>query len=85
MLGQRPEPIAWQDPEVTWKPRTIDLMFAKEADAGLRDDAGAVYGDFDALEITKAWAARDVPPERLDADIKEALAKAANPSRDLRR
>jgi FO synthase len=78
VLGQRPEPIAWQDPEVTWKPRTIDLMFSKEAGAGLRDDAGAVYGDFDALEITKAWAARDVPPERLDADIKEALAKAAN-------
>ncbi|MGZ8595099.1 MAG: 7,8-didemethyl-8-hydroxy-5-deazariboflavin synthase CofG, partial [Actinomycetota bacterium] len=76
--GQRPEPIAWQDPEVTWKPRTIDLMFAKGADAGFRDDAGAVYGDFDALEVTKAWATRDVHPERLDADIKAALAKAAS-------
>jgi FO synthase len=76
--GQRPEPIAWQDPEVTWKPRTIDLMFAKGAEAGLRDDAGAVYGDFDALEVTKAWATRDVQPERLDADIKAALAKAAS-------
>ncbi len=76
--GQRPEPIAWQDPEVTWKPRTIDLMFAKGAQAGLRDDAGAVYGDFDALEVTKAWATRDVQPERLDADIKAALAKAAS-------
>jgi FO synthase len=76
--GQRPEPIPWQDPEVTWKPRTIDLLFAKDADAGLRDDAAAVYGDFDALEVTKIWAARDVQPERLDADIKAALAKAAS-------
>ena len=25
----RPEPIAWQDPDVQWKPRTIALTFAK--------------------------------------------------------
>ena len=78
VAGRVPEPIAWQDPEVTWKPRTIDLTFAKGPDAGLRDDAGAVYGDFDALEVTRSWASRDVRPERLDADIKGALAKAAS-------
>jgi FO synthase len=74
--GRRPAPIAWQDPEVVWKPRTIGLTFAKGADAGLRDDAGAVYGDLDALAVTKDWATRDVHPERLDADIKAALRKA---------
>src|SRR4029077_16365807 len=42
-----PEPVAWQDPDVQWKPRQIALTFAKAADAGLREDALAVYGDFD--------------------------------------
>jgi len=27
--GRRPEPIAWQDPDVTFKPRTIALTFAR--------------------------------------------------------
>jgi FO synthase len=75
--GQTPEPVAWQDPEVRWKPRQIALTFAKGADVGLREDAGSVYGDFDALDVTKRWAARDVAPERLDADIATALTKAA--------
>jgi FO synthase len=26
--GAMPEPMGWQDPDVTWKPRTIDLTFA---------------------------------------------------------
>jgi len=76
VTGQVPAPIAWQDPEVQWKPRTIDLTFAKGPEAGLRDDAAAVYGDFDGVEVTKLWASRPVP-ERLDADIKVVLAKAA--------
>ncbi len=75
--GQVPTPIAWQDPEVRWKPRQIALTFAKTAGAGLREDAEQVYGDFDALEVTREWAARDVSPERLDADIRGALTKAA--------
>jgi FO synthase len=75
--GQVPEPVAWQDPEVQWKPRTTELTFAKALDAGLRDDAAAVYGDFDGVEVTRSWAAREVVPQRLDADIKAALAKAA--------
>ena len=29
--GRAPEPVAWQDPEVAWKPRTIALTFAKGA------------------------------------------------------
>ena len=66
--GQVPEPIAWQDPDVRWKPRTIDLLFAKAPDAGLRDDAMAVYGDFDALEVTRDWSKRDVHPERLEME-----------------
>jgi FO synthase len=75
--GQMPEPVAWQDPDVQWKPRQIALTFAKAADAGLREDADQVYGDFDALEVTRRWAERDMAPERLDADIVTALGKAA--------
>ncbi len=76
--GRRPEPIAWQDPDVRWKPRTIALTFAKGPGAGLRADSEAVYGDFGSLEDqrTLAWARRRVAPERLDADIKRALTKA---------
>jgi FO synthase len=76
--GHVPEPIAWQDPDVQWKPRAIALTFAKGPGAGLREDAAAVYGDFGSSEneVTRAWAARQVRPERLDADTKRALAKA---------
>ncbi len=76
--GQRPEPVAWQDPEVRWKPRTIDLTFAKAEGAGLRVDADDVYGSFDAIEVTDGWARRERrSPERLDADVRAALARAA--------
>jgi FO synthase len=27
--GQRPEPVAWQDPDVAWRPRAISLTFEK--------------------------------------------------------
>jgi len=74
--GQIPQPVAWQDPDVRWKPRTISMTFAKGPDAGLREDALAVYGDFDALDVTREWITRDVHPERLDADVKRALSKA---------
>src|SRR5207249_9659670 len=71
------EPIAWQDPDVVWKPRTIELAFAKGPGAGLRADADAVYGDFEMLEPTRAWRAEAVSPERLAAQIRTALRKAA--------
>ncbi|CAN5774048.1 hypothetical protein BH18ACT17_BH18ACT17_00950 [soil metagenome] len=74
--GQRPFPIAWQDPDVRWKPRTIALTFAKPTDAGLRDDAETVYGQLDLPEATTAWSRTAVPPERLDGDIRSALSKA---------
>jgi len=76
--GRRPEPLAWQDPDVTWKPRTISLTFAKRAGAGLRADAEPVYGSFDGIEneVTRAWARRDVEPARLDVGIREALGRA---------
>jgi FO synthase len=75
--GARPEPIGWQDPEVTWKPRTIPLTFAKRDGAGLRDDADAVYGEIPPEDpVTRAWAARDVHPERLSLEIRHALRKA---------
>jgi FO synthase len=75
--GQRPEPTPWQDPEVQWKPRTIDLAFAKGPRAGLREDAVDVYGDFDAISVTREWATRKRPgPARLDAELKRALTKA---------
>jgi FO synthase len=75
--GARPAPIAWQDPDVRWKPREIALTFAKGPGAGLRVDAEEVYGDFDAPDATRDWAARDREPERIDAAIRTALTKAA--------
>ncbi|MCA1727418.1 MAG: bifunctional FO biosynthesis protein CofGH, partial [Actinobacteria bacterium] len=78
--GRIPEPTPWQDPDVTWKPREIALTFAKGDGAGLREDAQDVYGDFDAFEVpvTEAWTRRTVDPVRLDAEIRGALAKAAD-------
>jgi FO synthase len=76
--GMRPEPIAWQDPDVAWKPREIALTFAKGPGAGLREDADDVYGAIDGLPATTvAWRdAAPIPPERLDADVRAALRKA---------
>jgi FO synthase len=75
--GAMPEPMGWQDPDVTWKPRTIDLTFAKGSEAGLRADAGTVYGEIPAEDaVTRAWAARAVAPERLGAEVKEVLRRA---------
>ncbi len=75
--GTRPEPMGWQDPDVTWKPRTIDLTFAKGPEAGLRSDAGAVYGVIPAEDaVTRAWASREVVPERLTSEIRAALRRA---------
>jgi FO synthase len=78
--GLRPEPIAWQDPEVGFKPRTIDLTFAKADGAGLRADAGEVYGSFETDEdpVTAAWARARVDPVRLDGDIRAALGVASD-------
>ena len=75
--GTAPEPVPWQDPDVTWKPRTIDLTFAKGPEAGLRADAAAVYGEIASEDpVTAAWAARPVAPARLGAEIRHALRKA---------
>jgi FO synthase len=72
-----PEPIAWQVPELVYRPRTIALTFAKDADAGLRSDADDVYGTFaNDNAVTAAWQADRVAPARLDADIRAALAAA---------
>jgi FO synthase len=77
--GARPEPVAWQDPEVAWKPRTIALTFAKGIGSGLREDAEDVYGSFDAIAVTREWGNRHRrAPERLDAEIRRALARAAD-------
>ena len=73
-----PHPIAWQDPDVQWKPRSSELTFAKGPGAGLRQDAAAVYGEFEVLdnEVTRSWAGREVVPARIDADVKAALRRA---------
>jgi len=77
--AQVPEPTPWQEPEVRWKPRTISLTFAKRQDAGLREDADDVYGDFNELRVTKDWATRPrLEPERLEAEVRAALRKAAS-------
>src|SRR5215211_1498839 len=69
-----PEPIAWQDPDVAWKPRTIDLTFAKASQAGLRADAVAIYGELPPEDpVTAAWQARRVSPARIDAEVRTAL------------
>ncbi|HZD80290.1 MAG TPA: bifunctional FO biosynthesis protein CofGH [Actinomycetota bacterium] len=75
---RQPEPIAWQDPDVAWKPRSTAPTFAKAPEAGLREDAAAVYGDLEALEneVTRRWARREVFPERIDALTKRALSRA---------
>ena len=78
VAGQKPEPTPWQDPDVHWKPRLTALTFAKGTQAGLRDDEGDVYGTFDHISLTKEWDERGRrQPERLDADIRGALAVAA--------
>ena len=78
ITGRNPEPIPWQDPDVQWKPRATDLAFAKGPDAGLRDDATAVYGSLaDAEnEVTRTWFATRVEPERLTEQVRTALRKA---------
>jgi FO synthase len=78
VAGQVPEATPWQDPEVEWKPRRIALTFAKASTAGLREDALDVYGDFDAVAVTREWSTRRRrSPERLDRQVKAALGKAA--------
>jgi FO synthase len=75
--GQRPHPIAWQDPGVTYRPRTISLAFAKDEGAGLRADAEPVYGSFENDNaVTAAWFADRPPRERIEADVASALRKA---------
>jgi FO synthase len=76
VAGTVPEPVRWQDPDVQWKSRTIDLTFAKVEGAGLRADAEAVYGDMEALPITRSWADATVPPKKLETEIKGALRTA---------
>ncbi|MEX1046827.1 MAG: bifunctional FO biosynthesis protein CofGH [Actinomycetota bacterium] len=68
----KPSPVPWQDPDVHWKPRDTALTFAKDAGAGLREDAIAVYGDFE--ELPEAGDRDD--PVRIGADIKAGLARA---------
>ncbi len=82
--GRFASPVAWQDPDVLWKPRLVALTFAKDADAGLREDAEAVYGDLNELDndVTRRWASDRRGPERLEQDIRAALAKAEG-RRDL--
>jgi FO synthase len=76
--GQRPDGIAWQDPDVQWKPRVIPLNFAKVNGGGLRLDAGDVYGDLEGLEVatTRAWARRKPDPQRVSDQVRAALHKA---------
>ena len=77
--GRPAEPVAWQDPDIAWKPREIALTFAKAEGAGLRVDAEDVYGTFEfEVPATEAWARARVEPARLEAGIKAALAKAAD-------
>ena len=72
--GSSPAPVPWQDPDVTWKPRTIALTFAKGPAAGLRADADAVYGEVPPEDpVTRAWAASAPPRARVDTEVRGAL------------
>jgi FO synthase len=75
--GVRPQPIAWQDPEVQWKPRRTALTFAKSTGAGLRADAASVYGDFAALDASAHMGVPAPGRARVDGQIAAALRKAA--------
>jgi FO synthase len=74
--GAIPEPIAWQDPDVTWKPRTTALTFAKEAGAGLRADADLVYGDLEAI-VAREAASPTVHRMSAAGSVAAILARAA--------
>ena len=76
--GTKPEPIAWQDPDVQWKPRQIALTFSKGPNAALRTDTLDVYGDWDAIDVaaTREWYARPRDRARIDRRIDIALKKA---------
>ena len=75
---ERARPIAWQDPDVQWKPRATALGFAKRPGTGLRADAEVVYGDLAEPEnaVTRAWFAERARPERLGPVVRAALRKA---------
>ncbi|HYH28571.1 MAG TPA: bifunctional FO biosynthesis protein CofGH [Actinomycetota bacterium] len=66
------QPVPWQDPEVQWKPRMTSLEHSR--DGTLRADADTIYGDWDELEVTRAWSTSS--PSRLDRTIVEALERA---------
>src|SRR5207245_5393290 len=47
--------------------------------AGIPEDAEDVYGSFDHISVTRDWVERPkASPARLDADIKQALRRAAD-------
>ncbi len=83
--GVRAEGAAWQDPDVVPVAPMNDALRLIENDTaarsdltrGLRVDTTLVHGDWDALEVdaSRAWASR---PRRAPADVKAALAKAAD-------
>jgi len=75
--GQVPEPTAWQDPGLTYRPRSIALTFEKAEGAGLRADAEPVYGSFrNDNPVTAAWYADGPRTAGLDGAIRSALRKA---------
>src|SRR5439155_21546028 len=70
--GQRPAPIPWQDPEVSWRPRTISLTFAKHEGTGHRADDDVVYEELDAADndVARGCAAARDEPARLGAEVR---------------
>ncbi len=83
--GTRATGIPWQDPDIVPVAPMNDALRLIENDTasraalarGLRVDTSVVHGDWDALEVdaSRAWASR---PPRAPADVKAALAKAAD-------
>ncbi|MHB9860988.1 bifunctional FO biosynthesis protein CofGH [Streptomyces sp. YIM S03343] len=75
-----PEGIAWQEPEESFTAATgrTDLHATIDTTGRTtdrRDDFDEVYGDWDAL---REAAAPGMAPERVDADVRQALATAAD-------
>lgn len=80
----RPRGLPWQEPDEAFVPsgrtdlhRTIDTE-GRTADR--RDDFDEVYGDWAEL---RERAAPGMAPQRVDADVREALAQAADDPRRL--
>ena len=80
--GQRPEPIAWQDPESPRSPGPSRSRSPRRTAPASAPMPTPSTGTSRRQRGHGAWAAAAVAPARLDAEIRDAL-RAAAPARPL--